>query len=376
MHRTTALVLTVLGALLFAGSATAATVTPVMTGLDNPRGLAFGPEGGLYVAESGTGGTSPPCRVARGRTQCFGPTGAISRLRHGVQEKWLTGLPSLAFADGSEADGPQDIVFERSPLYGAIPSLVVADAYVTMGFGGSPEQRALLGPSVSLMGTLLRVRLFELGGVNVSPPFRRIQVVADVAAYEGAVNPAGGPIDSNPFGVLPFSREHQIVVDAGANAVFSVAGGVVSTLAVFGPRPNPTPIGPPFVDSVPTAAAVGPDGALYVSELTGVPFLTGFARIHRIAADGTTSVYATGLTTVVDLAFGNDGTLYALQHASCGPFFACPGSIVRVGASAPHAVVYGGLSRPVGMTIGPDGAFYVSNRGASATVGEVLRIAP
>jgi len=28
------------------------------------------------------------------------------------------------------------------------------------------------------------------------------------------------------------------------------------------------------------------------------------------------------------------------------------------------------------MTIGPDGAFYVSNRGASATVGEVLRIAP
>ena len=104
--------------------------------------------------------------------------------------------------------------------------------------------------------------------------------------------------------------------------------------------------------------------------------MTGFACIHRIAADGTTSVYATGLTTVVDLAFGNDGTLYALQHASCGPFFACPGSIVRVGASAPHAVVYGGLSRPVGMTIGPDGAFYVSNKGASATVGEVLRIAP
>ncbi len=37
------------------------------------------------------------------------------------------------------------------------------------------------------------------------------------------------------------------------------------------------------------SSAVRPDGALYVSELSGVPFVTGFARIHRIAADGTTS---------------------------------------------------------------------------------------
>ena len=29
----------------------------VMTGLDNPRGLAWGPEGGLYVAEAGRGGS-------------------------------------------------------------------------------------------------------------------------------------------------------------------------------------------------------------------------------------------------------------------------------------------------------------------------------
>ncbi|MBA3428643.1 MAG: ScyD/ScyE family protein, partial [Actinobacteria bacterium] len=302
-----------------------------------------------------------PFRVARGITQGFGATGAISRLRGGVQEKWLTGLPSLAPPSGAGAEGgPEDIAFQ----FRSIPFFGRNDAYVTMGLGGTAAARALLGPAGTLMGKLIKVSAA-----------REITVIADLAAYEEATNPAGGPIDSNPYGLLALSRQ-QIVADAGANAVFSVAGGAVSTLAVIPARPNPTPIGPPFIDSVPTATAIGPDGALYVSELTGVPFLTGFARILRIAPDGSTSVYATGLTTVVDLAFSDDGTLYALQHASCGPFFACPGSIVRVAASAPQPVVYGGLSRPGGMTIGPDDAFYVSNMSDSAAVGEVLRIAP
>ena len=355
------LMLAVLTSLLLASAAGGATVTPVMTGLDNPLGLAFGPDRGLYVAEGGRGGAGPPCRVVRGIPQCYGATGAISRLRNGVQEKWLTGLPSLAPPGGNNAEaGPQDIAFQ----FRTIPFFGRSDAYVTIGLGGSPEGRTLLGPPGALMGKLIKVSAS-----------RELTEIADIAAYEGAVNPAGGPIDSNPFGVLPLSRQ-QIVADAGANAIFSVAGGAVDTLAVFPGRPNPTPIGPPFIDSVPTATALGPDGALYVSELTGVPFLTGFARIHRVEPDGSTSIYATGLTTVVDLAFADDGTLYALQHASCGPFFACPGSIVRVGAAAPHAVVFGGLNRPGGMTIGPDDAFYVSNRSTSAAVGQVLRIAP
>ena len=34
-------------------------VTEVMSGLVTPRGLAFGPDGGLYVAEAGSGGADP-----------------------------------------------------------------------------------------------------------------------------------------------------------------------------------------------------------------------------------------------------------------------------------------------------------------------------
>ena len=36
-------------------TAGALTITPVASGLDNPRGLAFGPNGALYVAEAGVG---------------------------------------------------------------------------------------------------------------------------------------------------------------------------------------------------------------------------------------------------------------------------------------------------------------------------------
>src|SRR5262245_2061237 len=84
----------------------------VMSGLDNPRGLAFGPQGALYVAEAGRGDIGEgdgPCATAPGGTQvCYGATGAVSRLWRGEQTRVATGLPSFATAAG-RAQGPNDI---------------------------------------------------------------------------------------------------------------------------------------------------------------------------------------------------------------------------------------------------------------------------
>src|SRR5262245_10972640 len=78
------------------------SVTVVMSGLDNPRGLAFGPDGALYVAEAGKGGDLPAL-FERGQQQFIGATGAVSRLIRGRQERIVFGFSSVAPAGGAGA---------------------------------------------------------------------------------------------------------------------------------------------------------------------------------------------------------------------------------------------------------------------------------
>ena len=178
-----------------------------------------------------------------------------SRLWKGKQSASRQGMPSHALADGSTAGGPNGISFQGT-------------AYITLGLGGGIAYEEALGSD--FLGTLIHM-----------PTSGKWKVVADVALHEFEENPAGGPIDSNPYGVLA-EPDGRLVVDAGANALLSVAAnGTIETLAVFPPIPNPTPVGPRMIEPVPTAVARGPDGALYVGQLTGVPFAQGLANIYR-----------------------------------------------------------------------------------------------
>ena len=329
-----------------------ATVAVVMSGLDNPRGLAFGPEGALYVAEAGRGGGGP-CRVTLlGERLCYGPSGALTRLWRGAQRRIVIGLPSYVSPAG-EATGPHDVSFD-----GGV-------AYLTIGLGANPVVRSAFGAVGPLFGTL--VQMTARG---------RWHVAADVSAYEAAKNPAGGPIDTNPYGLLARPGE-RIIADAGANALLSVASnGEISTLAVFPSIPPPVGGPPLFRDSVPTAVVVGPDGAYYVGELTGAPFIAGTARIWRVVPGAAPQVAFQGFKTIIDLDFGPDGSLYVLQHASAPAGFAGPGGVIRIAPNGTRSVVAGGLTRPTSLVVGRDGTIYISNRGISVGIGEVLSIRP
>jgi glucose/arabinose dehydrogenase len=334
----------------------AASRTVVMSGLDSPRGLAWGPEGGLYVAEAGSSVAPGPCFATPRGPSCYSGTGAITRLWHGRQERVASGLPSAYGTTTTDIGGPHDISF-----------LGRGNAQVVIGWGGPPQSRAAFGAFGAAFGSLIALE-----------PSGGWRVVADIAAFEGAVNPAGGVVESNPYGVLA-EADARYVVDAGGNSLLAVRpNGDVSLVATFAAIPVPRgPFNPPFAqsDAVPTEVTRGPDGALYVSTLTGVPFLPGAAAIYRVVPGQAPQVYAGGLTQITDFDWAPDGSLLVAQYAS-GPFFAGPGSVVRVAPDGSRSTVAAGLSHPTGVLAGPDGSVYVSNNGNLPGVGEVLRFVP
>lgn len=356
LSRAALVALSGIGSFVLAGNAVAQTV--VMSGLDNPRGLAFAPNGALYVAEAGRGGP-PPCVVApnTGETRCFGRTGAISRLWMGKQSRVAEGLESHALPNGSSASGPNDISFQG-----------VGGAYISMGLGGDAAFQAALGGQFS--GKLIRMAASG-----------KWKVVADILQHEFAENPAGGAVDTNPFGVLA-EPGGLLVADAGGNSLLSVApNGRVETVVVFPPLANPIPFGPPMVEPVPTAVARGADGALYVGQLTGFPFVQGLASIYRVLPGQDPELHCTGFKAIMDLAFDADGDLYVVENAT-GPFPPPPpfapnsGRLSRVAPDCTRTIVLDGLNRPTAVAVGPDGAVYVTNNGVSPGTGEVLRIEP
>ena len=352
-------------------TAAAATWQVVVSGLDNPRGLAFGPEGGLYIAQAGSGGDGP-CGPGPEGTRCYGNSGAISRYdpKTGNVTDVVTGLPSLATEEGQMfAIGPNDL-----SLHGR------GNLMFTIGFGGDPGTRqAVFGPDGA--------KLARLGRATPDGKWRLLQ---DLGQSEADHNPAGDEVDSNPYGILALQGK-QIVADAGANALVQVrANGAISALATFANRMVDAP---PFLglppgtqipmDAVPTSVALGPDGNYYVGQLTGFPFPVGAANIYRVpAGGGAPTVFASGFTHIVDLTFGPDGSLYVVEIAKNGLLAAFngddwTGALIRIAPDGTRTeLVPGALTAPGGVAVGSDGALYVTNNAIFSDIGEVIRIVP
>lgn len=358
--------LAALATLSLATQVAAAEWTVVASGLNNPRGLDFAPNGALYIAEAGVGGDGPVVPGAEGEMH-FGLSGSITRVFKGVQTRIVTGLPSLAQEGGFAAVGPSAVSF--GPL---------GHALVTIGLGQPPAVRStVLGASAASMAGL-----FQLAQNG------QMKAVADLGAFEAMNDPDGQGPDTNPNGVLADTAGGSYVTDAGANALLRIdARGRVSVVAVFPNRLVDTPPflpQPPFpaqlpMQAVPTNVVRGPDGALYVSQLTGFPFPVGGARIYRVVPGSAPTVYAEGFTNIIDLAFDAHGNLYVLeidQNGLLAPDVTGRLARVNAGDGSVDTVASDGLVMPGGLVIGRDGAIYISNYSTAPGAGEVVRIEP
>ena len=311
-------------------TAQAATVTPVAKGLDNPRGVAVGPDGAVYVATAGRGGKL--CEGKGEDRSCLGTTARVVKVVDGRVSTVAKGLLSGAGAGGVFATGANGVSVDPSGTVFA----VTTSGPPAVAKAAPPFFRRLAG------------RLFDLSGGNLSAVAR-----IDQLEWKRNLDNVKGDRNSNPYAVLA-QADRQIVVDAGANAVLEVRDGQVRVLAVI-PKNRKR-------DSVPTSIAAGPTGDLFVGELAEGAG-KGRARVWRIpAAGGTPQVYASGFTMITGVAFGPDGSLYVTEFARNLPKQDLRGAVVKVAPDGTRTRLGGKqLIAPTGAAVDATGAVYVSN---------------
>jgi len=334
---------------------TPAEPTPFIyaTGLEAPRGLRFGPDRDLYVAEAGTGGTnstSPAmCMQVPGPVGPYtgGMNGRISKISSkGIRTTVASGFPSTQDA-GGDLIGVADVAFLNGTLYAA-----VAGGGCSHGNPTSPSGLAMVNRS---NGTWT--------------------LIADIGAWL-KTHPAKieNPGDFEPDGTLYSLISHDgklFTVEPNHGQVISVttSGDIKQVIDVSASNGHIVP-----------TSIVARDRKFYLGNLNLFPINPQWARIMTISRDDddnydTAPGFEThgpqivnskaGFTTVVAVDFGPDGLLYVLELSDGAGFpTAGLGKVVRVKRSGDIEDVITGLVVPAGMTFGPDGRLYVSNFGA------------
>ena len=334
-------------------------VTVVASGLNNPRGLAFGPDGALYVAEGGKGGTKSTVGQCTQVAPPIGPytggfTASISRIsRHGSRTVVASGLPS------DQTAPPRN--FESG----------VAD----VAFGPGGKLFALIsgaGCSHGLKGTSNEIiRVHRDGSVT------RVANLSAFLKSHPVANPDNNPAtgDFEPDGTwysFVTAGRGFYAVEPNHQELDKITGdGHVRRVIDF------SRFFPGSTDWRGPTAMTSRGGLLYIGMLTPFPVKVGAAEVFKVnPRTGRFSVFASHLTTVLGLAFGRDGALYVLELSvkNGGPAPAT-GEVVRIKGSH-RTLIASGLNFPTGMAFGPGGNLYVSVNGIGAPgVGQVVRIA-
>jgi sugar lactone lactonase YvrE len=321
-------------------------VTVVASGLASPRGFNWGPDGAIYVALAGDGGSPAPAPGESSAPSRPDAPPSVVRIEDGQAIPVASGLPSTADPYG-DVQGPVDVGFIGDQLY------VLQDATGGLEAVGLDWPNGLY--AVEQDGAL-RMASSETVYITVNPAENIYHIVQL----------------GEPFAMV-VEEDWFWVVDANQGLLLKVlpdgTQSVIADLSLDHP--------------VPTAIALAPGGGVYVGYLGPGPHLDGQQKVVKVTPDGEVSDYWTGLAMVTGLAVDTDGTLYALDMSTGNTseppnIYPNTGRLVRQTGPSTMEVVASGLNYPISLKFGPDGALYISLPAIApkGELGNIVRIDP
>ncbi|HXB90687.1 MAG TPA: ScyD/ScyE family protein [Puia sp.] len=329
---------------------TVTTSKVVATGFNDPRGIKFGPDGLLYVAEAGIGGTHlstcipqviPPVGPYTGSD-----TGSrISRVGwDGVRTTLVDHLPSSTTAPGggSGIQGVADIAFIGNDLYA-----VLAGAGCSHAVPDIPN------------GVIK---------INADRSWKIIANLSEFIMNNPVKNP--NPADFEPDGtwwnmINVDGNFYTIEPNHGELDKVSPTGAISRVLDISAVKGH----------IVPTALTAH-NGLFYFGNLDVFPVVPGSSSVFTVTPGGKLQTFATGFTCILGLAFDDLGRLYVLEtNTAAGGLTPGTGDVIRLDANGKRHVIASGLNFPTAMTFGPDGKLYISDWGIGPPgLGQIVQV--